>query len=238
MWTKSQKISGAVLGLAVVAFGVDRWVLSPAATPSEGASAASEYAVARPAKAPAPAATASSAAATPTPASAVNTATSAAAPATASSPVTLASRLSALGTARRFDFEPTVDAFRPCDAWVHLADPPPVAPPADAKGPAADGAAADAGASTKPAAPKIDLAALFVQRHSLTAVMSNQAGGRVIIDGKYYAPGQTIDGFKLTRVDDGKATFTGRGKIVTLRMKSATGGLAVNGATPSVADAR
>jgi hypothetical protein len=202
MWTKSQKISAAVLGLAVVAFGVDRWVLSApeGAADANSAAAAEEFVVARPA-----AATVASAPAT-------NTTATVTSPAAT---MTLASRLNALGTARRFDFEPVGDAFRAAEDWF-----PPEEKPADAPAPAAAEVSA-AATPAKPVRPKIDHAAVFTNRHTLTAVMSNKDGGQVILNGRIYVPGQQVDGFKLVTVGDGYATFTGRGTKVTLKVNRA-----------------
>src|SRR5690242_4632935 len=94
MWTKSQKISAAVLGLAVTAFAVDRWVLGG----PEGAHAASsEYAVTK---------SSSSTSHKPTgskPAVAATTDTANPSPIpTASAPaVNVANRLAAIGQQRR-----------------------------------------------------------------------------------------------------------------------------------------
>lgn len=97
MWTKSQKISGVVLALAVGAFVVDRFVLdrpvaAEASSQAEKPATASR-APARVAKTAAPSAT--------------NTQT-----------LTLASRLAAMGESRRFFYEPSGDAFKPSDPWL------------------------------------------------------------------------------------------------------------------------
>ena len=207
MWTKSQKISGAVLGLAVVAFGVDRWVLSAPAGAAEAEVAATELVVSRPATAVA------------RKANSAEPATPAATPAPA---ITLANRLTALGVARRFDFEPVGDAFRVAPEWL---------PPVPGETAAASGKAPAASAA-KRVKPKVNHAAVFAGKHRLTAVMSNDGGGKVIVDGRFYVPGQQVDGFKLTEVGDGYATFAGRGTKVTLRVRPAAG------ANPAVADAR
>src|ERR687890_740098 len=47
MWTKSQKISAAVLGLAVIAFGVDRWVLDGGGGGAPAQGSAEEFVVNR-----------------------------------------------------------------------------------------------------------------------------------------------------------------------------------------------
>jgi hypothetical protein len=202
MWTKSQKISGSVLALAVVAFGVDRWVLDG------GSSAAPEpveqLLVSSPTS-PAPLA-----AAVPTPATAV-TPTSPAEATGQNNGMSLASRLMSLAEARRFQAEAAPDAFRPSDEWLAAAAPPP---------PTAKAGAATAGAAkpVAPAAPKVDHAANFIRTHTLTAVMKNKDGGMAIINGKLYRPGQYVDGFKLTKVGLKDARFWGKGSGATLKL--------------------
>src|SRR5688572_3538540 len=149
MWTKSQKISAAVLALAAGAFAVDRWVLE---RPAEAAEA-----VVEPIMPAASRAASSTAAAKPD------------AAASTSQAVTLASRLAALGEARRFAYESAGDAFRPWDNWLAQADPP---------APAVDPTATPD--NTTPAAPvakKVDHAAVFRSQHTLNAVMTKQRGG-------------------------------------------------------------
>jgi hypothetical protein len=194
MWTKSQKISAAVLALAATAFAVDRWVIGAPATATDDYSvAAADVAVA-------------------STSSALKTAT-AQPKAAVSAPLTLASRLAAIGEARRFSYEPAGDAFRPSERWL-----------------------ADAEAAKKPVTPekhnaqatthtarKADYAAIFRAAHKLDAVMSRQGGGMAIVDGKVYKPGQTLDGFKLTQVGDAEATFVGRATTVTLRLPGPAG---------------
>jgi hypothetical protein len=191
MWTKSQKISAAVLALAAGAFGVDRWVLE---RPAEAAEVADVAAPVTPASS-----RATATAATPKPAAAAPQA------------VTLASRLAALGEARRFAYEAAGDAFRPCDDWLAQAD-----PPAPAGTPEPDNAPAP-----EAVAKKVDPAEVFRSQHTLNAVMTKQRGGMAIINGKLYAPGQTVDGFKLVKVDETEATLTCKGTTVTLRLVTA-----------------
>jgi hypothetical protein len=216
MWTKSQKISAGVLAIAAGAFCVDRFVLGP----PEGAgsaAASSEYAVSRTSSSTSPKPTRNSnGPATTTQDTATGSVASKA------SSVTLASRLAAIGEQRRLTAAPCGDAFRPAEAWlVALLPPPPPAP----KPVAAPVVAVQP--ATRPVAPRIDYAALFVQRHTLTAVMKKQSGGMAIIDGKLYGAGQTLDGFRLVRVGLNDATFTGKGTTFKLRMSQ-----------PPVADAR
>ena len=113
MWTKSQKLSAAVLGLAVTAFVVDRFVLAPAGDEAEDTAS---LVVSRP-SAPAPAAGAAKGPGQPTNGAAA-----------ASSTVTLASRLASIGESRRFAHEVAGDAFRPAQAWVVAWSPKPAAP--------------------------------------------------------------------------------------------------------------
>jgi hypothetical protein len=198
MWTKSQKISAAVLGLAVAAFGVDRWVL-PAPADAAGAEDPSSLVVSRPANSSEP-----------------RVAHNAAyPPARAAQAVTLASRLASLAEARGFAFEgTTADAFQPSDAWLEAAE---LAKNGGVAKPAAPAKPA-AAPVRKPAVRKVDHAALFRASHALTAVMKKQDGGMAIVDGKLYEVGQTVAGFKLTRVGLADATFTGKGTKVTLRI--------------------
>ena len=191
MWTKSQKISAAVLALAAGAFAVDRWVL-------ERPTDAAEAAVVEPITPAASRTASSTAAATPT------------AGATTSQSVTLASRLAALGEARRFAYEAAGDAFRPCDNWLAQADPPAPAPDPTAT--------PDNTPAAEPVAKKVDHAAVFRSQHTLNAVMTKQRGGMAIINGKLYAPGQTVDGFKLVKVGETEATLSGMDTTVTLRL--------------------
>ena len=109
MATKSQKISGAVLALAVAAFVVDRWVIG---TGEDQA-------------APTPAPHVAGLASTP---SAPAAAASAAAPRSPSvQPTTrpsLASRLTAMSEARRLTVDAVTDAFQPSAAWLAMVAPP------------------------------------------------------------------------------------------------------------------
>jgi hypothetical protein len=188
MWTKSQKISGAVLALAVGAFVVDRFVLDQPAA-AEAPSHAS-----KPAVASRPAVRASKALPT-------------AAPAAETQAITLASRLAAIGESRRFSYEPSGDAFKPSDPW--LATVKPLENTATAKATTPDAA---------PEVKKVDRAAEFQAAHHLNAVMSKQKGGMAIINGKLYVTGQTLSGFKLTSVSDTEATFAGYDTTVSLRL--------------------
>ncbi len=198
MWTKSQKIAAAVLGLAVVAFGVDRFVLGtgkPAtAEPTEQVVVSRSPALAGQAGKP------------PVSSAATTTAT------------TLASRLAAFAERRKFEHAGMSDAFCPSDAWVASSVP---APAVEAK------VEADI-APVALQAPKVSPSELFLKRHTLTAVMKKHDGGMAIIDGKLYAQGQTVDGFKLSSVGLNEATFVGKNAKVTLKLA----------APPSVTDAR
>jgi hypothetical protein len=204
MWTKSQKISASVLALAVVAFGVDRFVLdgggaTPAPEPAEQllVSNPSSAAPAAPQAAPAPA--------TPT------VVTNAAQPPGFAKGVSLASRLNAMAEARRFQADTAADAFRPSDQWLADAAPPSAKPKPNATISVTKKAAA-------PLAPKIDHAANFMQTHTLTGVMKDKDGGMAIVNGKLYRPGQYVDGFKLTKVGLKDARFWGKGTGATLKL--------------------
>jgi hypothetical protein len=209
--TKSQKMSAGVLAVAVIAFVVDRFVLAPADGAGGSASAGtSGYAVAKPSSAPSQVTR---------PAKTTGASASAQANATAPQAITnVATRLSAISQQRRLNAAPCGDAFRPADVWLAALFPPP-APPKPV--------ASISVSTTRPAAPKVDHAAEFRKRHSLTAVMKKQAGGMAIVDGKLYAAGQTLDGFKLVRIGLNDATFAGKGTTIVLRMSQ-----------PPVADAR
>ena len=191
MWTKSQKISAAVLALAAGAFAVDRWVLERPAEAAEVADVAAPV----------------------TPASSRASASAPKVAAAAPQAVTLASRLAALGEARRFSYEAAGDAVRPCDDWLAQA-----APPAAPGAPEPDNAPA-----AEAVAKKIDPAEVFRSQHTLNAVMTKQRGGMAIINGKLYAPGQTVDGFKLVKVDETEATLTFNETTVTLRVATQQG---------------
>jgi hypothetical protein len=65
-----------------------------------------------------------------------------------------------------------------------------------------------------------DPAALFAQRHQLTAVVIDGAGSYVLIDGRLLRPGQEIDGFRLVSVADRSALFDRAGTRVTLELAS------------------
>jgi hypothetical protein len=215
MWTKSQKISAGVLAIALTAFGVDRFVLGPPNGASSSA-ASSEYAVSKTSPT-----SAKSNRVAGSPAAATRENATGSVPSKPSG-VTLASRLAGIGQERRLTSAACGDAFRPADAWLIALLPPPPPEPKPAVAPIAT-----AQAKTRRIAPKIDHAAVFSKRHTLTAVMKKQAGGMAIIDGKLYAAGQTLDGFKLVRVGLNEATFTGKGTTFDLRMSQ-----------PPVADAR
>jgi hypothetical protein len=187
MPTKSQKVSGAVLGLAVIAFAVDRWVISSGEIGAEPVAAADS-------RTPAPAVVAAAAA----PGNAPE------AKAAAAEFTSLASRLAAMSEARRLSADSVADAFRPSEVWLTLSAPP--APPkVEHPGP-------------KPAPAKVDHAAAFVQRHTLTAVMKDRSGGMAIINGKLYKVGQYVGGFKLTRVGLTDASFWGKGTGAKLKL--------------------
>ena len=189
MATKSQKVSAAVLGLAVVAFVVDRWVLG-AGEPAEHPEA---FAVAvEHSGAPVAAAVATS------------PGTPQEAKATADPARSLASRLAAISEARELSAESVADAFQPSEAWVALSAPPPPAKVETSR------------AKTGPA--KVDHAAAFVNGHTLTAVMKDGTGGMAIINGKLYRVGQYVGGFKLTRVGLSDASFWGKGVGAKLKL--------------------
>jgi hypothetical protein len=194
MWTKSQKLSAGLLGIAVIAFSVDRWVLTAPA--GVNVAAASEYAISA----------ASRALDLASPVQTASAATTATTQAT-----TLASRLSALAVTRRYQYVATADAFRASDDWLDQA----------ARKNAAVGTAAATGdtSTPEPTFRKADPAARFAARHALSAVMHSQSGGMAIVDGKLYEIGRVIDGFKLVAVGVKEATFADEDTTVTLKLR-------------------
>ena len=100
--TKQQKIYAAVLGLAVAAFGFDRFVLGPGDATEEAAPAPRRTPARPVAKGAAPA-----------PVSA-----QAAKAASAAATSTLAARLEAVAASRKLRLDKVGDAFRPSPAWV------------------------------------------------------------------------------------------------------------------------
>jgi hypothetical protein len=221
--TKSQKIAGGLLGLAAVAFVVDRWVIGTdegagaGAAPGQRAVASRPSAAARPTTPrPLPALAVSTAGATASPAAPT------AAAAVAAQPTSLSSRLAALDEAMRLSREAVADAFRPSAAWIAAAEPPPAATQ-----PVAEAAPAPA---AKPAAPKVDHGAAFAQAHVLTAVMHNGSRGMAIVNGRVCRVGQRIGGFKLIDVGLTEAVFLGKGTEVTLKLPGQSPTLDPNGA--------
>ena len=203
MWTKSQKVSAGVLGVAVIAFVVDRCVLDGGSAAQE--SAESIVVVTH--------TTTTSAPAAPVAAPAAPVAAAAVTPGHTGVP--LAARLAAMAESRRFREDAVGDAFRPSEAWLAAAQPPaPVA---------ANVKAGAAPAAQLPApAPKPNPAVEFQRTHMLTAVMKGPEGGMAIVNGRLYKPGQFVDGFKLTKVGLREARFWGQGKGVTLKLPGQT----------------
>jgi hypothetical protein len=195
--TKQQKIYAAVLLLAAVAFGVDRWVIGHG---PEGVSAA------------APRTRTSGAQAAPTTvapgAGGVTGVAISAAPAVGSTPFggastagarqgpsrSLAARFQEVVRVEGLDLTSVPDAFRPSRRW----DPPNAAPVTP----------------VAPPPPKFDLAAQFRSHHKLNAVMGGRAGmaGAAVVDDKYMIlVGQQYDGLTLVAVDKDRAVFSGPG---------------------------
>ncbi len=201
--TRQQKIYAAVLLLAGVAFGVDRWVIghgpeeASAAAPRNGTSTAK----------PAPQAVAAggvtgeprgstpvASAALSTPFTGASTAGSKPGPSRS-----LAVRLQEVVKVEGLDLSAVPDAFRPSRRW----DPP------DALLPAAPVAPAPP--------PKSDLASQFRSRHKLNAVLKGHAGfgGAAIVDRRIRAVGQQVDGLTLVEVKEQSAVFEGPGPGAT-----------------------
>ena len=197
MRTKSQKVAAALLGLAVVAFCVDRWVLGGPGDEVEADDAA--------VSSDAPTRSAAARKSVALDRQAVPT-TTGVAPAV-HKPTSLASRLAAMDEAMRLTRAAVADAFQPPAAWVAANAPPVVAPPAPA-----------VVAPPKPAPPKVDHAAVFAKRYTLTAVMNDGKRGMAIVNGKLFAVGQSVGGFKLIDVGLTEAVFLGKGTEVTLKL--------------------
>lgn len=206
MRTKSQKVALALLGLAVVAFVVDRFVIGTdettavaAADEFEPARTASPGTAGRSVAAPQPAGRSASVVAAENPVASLAAATS--------QPASLASRLAALDQAMRLSRDSVADAFRPSAAWVAASQPPPPPDPAAAPAP-----------TQKPAPPKVDYGAVFAKRHQLTALMNDGRGGMAIVNGRLYKVGQSVGGFRLIDVGLTEAIFLGKGTEVTLKL--------------------
>jgi hypothetical protein len=202
MWTKSQKISAAVLGLAVTAFGVDRFVLDS----GKAAGRTEDVIVARPSGAKTSSGSDKSAVKS---VALVNSAGSA-----KSNGTTLASRLAALADTRKYDVEFAGDAFLPSDEWLAVYN---AAKGPQTQAPTSQASVPAAGESEKTPR-KIDYAGNFRSTHKLSAVMTRRGKALAIVDGRLYAAGQTLDGFTLTKVGLTDATFEGRGTSVTLML--------------------
>lgn len=186
--TKQQKLYAAVVGLAVGAFGFDRFVLGP---PADGGAAVA--AAPQPARAPvrrvAPQA-ATPAAGTATTASATTAGNTQGVAPTG----TLAARLRQVAAGQKLDLRNVGDAFRPSVAWIGARRQP------------------------APAAGPFDAAREFQNTHRLTAVMKQAGGGIAIIDKTTLAVGQSIDGFRLVAVKDRSAVLRRGTDRVELRL--------------------
>ena len=203
--TKQQKIYAAVLGLAVAAFALDRFVLGPGdADAAAGAAATSRATPQRPARAPArPGAVASATAAGQSAAAGAQGAVilppgAAAAPASAS---TLALRLHQIANppapGRPLILEEVGDAFRPSTILTGETKVVPVTPVEQRN-------AADE----------------FREKYKdkLIAVFTKGAVGAAIIDSKTVLIGQQIEGFRLVAVKDRSAVLWRGNERVELRI--------------------
>jgi hypothetical protein len=185
--TRQQKIYAAVLLLAGVAFGVDRWVIGHG--PDE-ASAAVPSKVRPSGARPAAAGTAGephrATAASPAPPDGAGTA------GTKQGPRSLAVRLQEVAKAEGLDLAAVPDAFQPSRRWdpPDMLLPPPVAPAPP---------------------PRQDLAAQFRSRYKLNAVMKGRAGlaGVASINGRMYVVGRTLDNMKLVEINEQNVVFEG-----------------------------
>jgi hypothetical protein len=197
--TRQQKIYAAVLLLAGVAFGMDRWVIGHG--PDEASAAAPRNRMSTAQSAP-PAIAAGGVTGEPRGSTPVASA-AVSAPFTGASTAgskpgpsrSLAVRLQEVVKVEGLDLSAVPDAFRPSRRW----DPPdallPVAPVAPAP------------------PPKFDLASQFRSRHKLNAVMKGHAGvgGVAIVDRRMRAVGQQVDGLTLVEVREQSAVFEGPG---------------------------
>lgn len=185
--TRQQKIYAAVLLIAVVAFGVDRWVI--------GTGGADDVAISRiKGKTPAtPRQPAQRRAAVTQPGARTEAAL---ARAQGPSVANLANRLQEAARLQKqpLDLENVTDAFQPSAAFL------PVKPQVVYVEP-----------TPEPVVEKRDEVAEFTKAHTLSAVM--KAGrGVAIIGTKTVAVGQTFEGFRLVAVTDRTAIFR-RGKL-------------------------
>jgi hypothetical protein len=194
---KQQKIYAAVLGLAVAAFGFDRFVLGPGDDAVEEVAAAPASRRPAPRRTPGRPAVARDAA----PAPAVQASAAAASPAAGGRPgavspaaSTLSARLEAVAAAQKLALNNVGDAFRPSAVWV--GSPKQVAP----------------------AGEMVDAATEF-QKKKLMAVMKQGAGGIAIIDKIYLSVGQSMDGFRLVAVKDRSAILRRGNQRVELRLR-------------------
>jgi hypothetical protein len=162
MKTRTKIIYGTIVGLAVAALAVDRWVIGVSASSPTVAAVRSAVRVAPKL------------------------------PAIDNSPKkTIATRLR---TAVQSLEEPAAaDAFALPAVWM-----------LEVKPAAAGGSASD-------------VAADFVARHKLDAVLKGGEGGVAIINGKALTAGKTIDGFTVAEIGPRSATLVGGG--VTVEMK-------------------
>jgi hypothetical protein len=194
--TKQQKIYVAVLLLAAVAFGMDRWVIGQGPEEASAAAPKARTSGAQPAPtASAPAGgevTGDPRGAGPVASGAGSTPPGGAGTAGARQGPSrsLAVRFQEVVKVEGLDLTSVPDAFRPSRRW----DPPdalPVAPVA-------------------PPPPKSDLVSQFRSRHKLSAVMAGGAGV-ALVDGKWYFVGQQFDGLTLVAVEKHSAVFSGPG---------------------------
>jgi hypothetical protein len=92
------------------------------------------------------------------------------------------------------------DAFKPAPAWVAAA--------------ASDKTGGAGGAGSK----SVETSGQrFAKKHQLTAVVLGRGGG-VLVDGKFLRIGQSLDGFKLTAVEQRSATFASEQEQVKLEL--------------------
>ena len=110
----------------------------------------------------------------------------------------LAERLKALWTGRDFDPAMTKDAFSLPALW---------------------GVDPNAPSDKQNTAPKPDPAAQFSEVHKLNAVVMKSQGSQVMIDTRYLSIGDTLDGFKLMKIDENSASFEAEGQVIVLKLR-------------------
>ena len=116
----------------------------------------------------------------------------------------LAVRMRNVAEVERLDLADAKDSFRAPPAW------------------AGEALKARPAAAAATAAPPVDPAASFHDKHHLVAVLKSTRGGVAILDGKTVRIGKEVDGFRLTAVGDRTAIFMAGTTTITLELPAAT----------------